>query len=71
MSSDRDKLPSSTDVLMKFILEVDERFVGLLCELDVAQDSSRKVWSDFGKLQTESYELATSPLQSLDIPLAR
>jgi hypothetical protein len=27
MSPDRDKLPSSTDILMKFILKVDERFI--------------------------------------------
>lgn len=46
MCADCDELPSPAYVLMKFILQVNERRVGPFCEFDIPQDGTSKVRSD-------------------------
>ena len=50
MGTDRDELPPSADVLVQLVLQVDERLVRPLCELDIAEDRASEVGTDLFSL---------------------
>jgi len=50
MGTNGNKLPPPADVLMQFILQVDEGGVGTGGEFDVAQYGAGEKWSDFSCL---------------------
>ena len=42
MGADSDELPTSADILVQLVLQINERLVGAFGELDIAQDSAAK-----------------------------
>lgn len=52
MGTDSYELPSSAEILMKFVLQIDERRVGPFSERNAAQNRACKVRPDFLSLQS-------------------
>lgn len=53
MSTNGNQLSPSANVLVEFVLQVDERCVGPGGEFDVSQDSAGKIWPNFAGLRLD------------------
>lgn len=53
MSSNGHKLSLSTQILMQFVLNVDERCIGARSEFDIAKDGGSEIRSYYSSLESK------------------